>query len=165
MNRYKFLICLFLFWGFGSKAQVWRGVYEHHDFKCYKLEMAGYPTILAAKTCTSSAFVTQEWIKLKIKSPFDWGMGVSDGKLAITMFDAQGKVTWTDNMCYTLGKDSWVYYDVLVDNGRPKCDIWLVFYEHNDFGQRGGEKKTLKLNLFKLPVASLPMNYNMQSYW
>ena len=165
MNGYKFLICLFLFLGFGSEAQVWRGVYEHHDFKCYKLDVASYPTILAAKTCVVYPFVTQEWIKLKIKSPFSWGQGVSDGKVAITVFDAQGNVTATDNVFYTPGKDGWIYYEVPVDNGRPKCDAWLVLYEHNDFGRQGGGKKTLKLNLFKLPVADLPMNYNMQNYW
>lgn len=167
VNGYKFLILLFLFLGFGVKAQVWKGVYKHHDFLCYKLEMPGYPTILAAKTCVSYAFTTQKWIKLKIKSPFDWGQGVSDGKVALTMFNSQGEVTWTDNMVYTYGEDSWVYYDVPVDvdSGQPKHDLWLVLYEHNDFGKQRGEKKTLKLNLFKLPVANLPMNYNMQTYW
>ncbi len=163
-SKLKFLILLFLLSELGVKAQVWKGLYKHHDFECYKLEMAGYPTILAAKTCVVYPFVTQEWIKLKIKSPFNWGQGLSDGKVAFTEFDAQGRVTATDNT-FLFGKDSWVYYDVLVDNGRPKCDVWLVLYEHNDFGQQEGKKKTLKLNLFKLPVANLPMNYNMQSYW
>ncbi len=164
MKCYRFLILFFLFSGFGVNAQIWKGVYKHHDFECYKLEMAGYPTILAAKTCVVYPYVTQEWIKLKIKSPFDWGKGVSDGKVAVTIFDVQGRVTATDNI-YVLGKDSWIYYGVPLANGIPKCDVWLVLYEHNDFGQQGGKKKTLKLNLFKLPVADLSMNYNMQNYW
>ena len=162
----SFIVVLFCLLPGSVVAQTWKGLYRHHDFVCTKLDVPGYPIVLAAKSLFDEHRIQpRTCIKLKIKSPFAWGKGMYDAQLSATAFYTNGTVMTTDTYAFFCCRDGWIYYTIPIVDGIPEYDLWLTIYEYNDWGKQGGKKKTLKLQLFRLPVAKLPMNYNMSLYW
>lgn len=151
------------------QAQQWKGVCRHNDVLCYRLEAKGTPMVLAAKVSYVFGLFNREVrerIKLKIKSPYDWGAGSYDARIGISMVNRNGGLIASNSMSFQCCRDGWIYYSVeLYDDGTPEGDLILTFYEDNNWGHRSSNKKTIRLHLYRLDTSAMPLNYNLDVYW